>query len=258
MEAQTFNHSAASNKAISGHRELDPPEMWFLRSSPSHVERHHFALHRREAASRCLSNSFHVPDVTAKRCINFASCLGNVDVRPETQHESTVVSSAFLVFCSVFLSKAECCACLPSHPNLGRICEQATVSPNVLLQERTLVYLIQHRHGFVCRKGLLGPRSIVIKPCEPLIHNFERIFFVDGMPESFHQTQHCLEQSCSVADRTSQQAALATISCRRPSSQSAAAALLDPANQLPWKTVRVFHSDIHGARTKHPLVSPSY
>ena len=55
---------------------------------PSRVKWHRCVLHRRAAASRCWSGSFHVPDVTAKRGIRLALCLRNVDVKLELSTEA--------------------------------------------------------------------------------------------------------------------------------------------------------------------------
>ena len=90
MEAQTFNQSAASDRAISGCGELDLPEMFFAvqgPGGPSRGEWHRFVIHRREAASKCCSSSLLVPDVLAKRGTHFGFCLRNVDVRVELSTE---------------------------------------------------------------------------------------------------------------------------------------------------------------------------
>ena len=50
----------------------------------------------------------------------------------------------------------------------------------VFLQESTLVHLIQHLQNCVCGEEPSRPRTIVIKPNEPLTHNNERLLRADG------------------------------------------------------------------------------
>ena len=163
--SQTFSHSAASDRAISG-RGKQNLLTCFCGSSeqgprnPSRVEQHRSFLHWREATSRCCSSSCS----RARRNCQAAHTLWlfACEVRASNSHSARKHCrfKRLRVFCSVFLSLAECWR-LASFPIL--ILERlASARPSrrrvVILPESTLVYLIQHLHGCVCREVILDPR----------------------------------------------------------------------------------------------------
>ena len=66
----------------------------------------------------------------------------------------------------------------------------------LFLKAGSLVHLFQHLHDFVCREALLGPRSILIQPYEPLTRNVERHFLAVGTMVALTTTS-TTEQSCN-------------------------------------------------------------
>ena len=82
----------------------------------------------------------------------------------------------------MFLSLAECWR-LVSFPYYSRKDLRVLdgVSAELFSCEKsTLVHLTQHLHNCVCCEVILGPRSIVIEPCESLTYNNERLLLTEG------------------------------------------------------------------------------
>ena len=153
---------------------------------PSRVAWHRFVFRRWEAASRGCSSSFHVSDVTAKRCTHFGFCLRNVDVRLELSTEALLFLAFSALYSWAWLSAGRWLLSPVSSWKGLRALDR--VAAELLSRKKSRLSTSSSTSTAASlARWSLAHEVIVIEPCERLTHTSERFLLAGGFQESLHR-----------------------------------------------------------------------